>query len=169
MYLWSTKTSHTNKLSPGLKIDLQFLFTNGNNKWSASFISRTPPVSRFHFVVRENFIFHFRTLSIRSLCMHPRLYQHNSTTNTHTHTHIQTNSIEWSKREHKKWMNEKINTLLIYLPWFDSHSFISSFFRVYIIIVHISLFIMWTKMNIKRVKISSVLHTVKENANNKKA
>lgn len=87
----------------------------------------------------------------------------------HTHTHIQTNSIEWSKREHKKWMNEKINTLLIYLPWFDSHSFISSFFRVYIIIVHISLFIMWTKMNIKRVKISSVLHTVKENANNKKA
>lgn len=92
MYLWSTKTSYTNKLSPGLKIDLQFLFTNGNNKWSASFISRTPPVSRFHFVVRENFIFYFRTLSIRSLCMHPRLHQQNSTTNTHpsaqTHTFI---------------------------------------------------------------------------------
>lgn len=170
MYLWSTKTSHTNKLSPGLKIDLQFLFTNGNNKWSASFIS-------FH-VHRQSAAFILLYEKISFSIFAPFRYAlyvcipvciNTTQPPTHTLTHIQTNSIEWSKREHKKWMNEKINTLLIYLPWFDSHSFISSFFSVYIIIVHISLFIMWTKMNIKRVKISSVLHTVKENANNKKA
>lgn len=95
-----------------------------------------------------------------------------STQLNHQHTLIHTFkpiAMNEASENTKKWMNEKINTLLIYLPWFDSHSFISSFFRVYIIIVHISLFIMWTKMNIKRVKISSVLHTVKENTNNKKA
>lgn len=92
------KTQHTNKLSPGFKIDLQFLFPLATGmqcrRTGVRILAHSTSLHVLSDYVHDNFIFHFRTLSMRSL------YMASNSTKHHTAPHR-----TQSKATRKKWIH----------------------------------------------------------------
>lgn len=78
------KTQHTNKLSPGFKIDLQFLFPLATGmqcvRTRVRILAHSTSLHVLPDYVHDNFIFHFRTLSMRSLYKASNSTKHHNAT-----------------------------------------------------------------------------------------
>lgn len=76
------KTQRTNKLSPGFKIDLQFLFPPATGmqcrRMGVRVLAHSTSLRLLADYVHDNFIFHFRTLSVRSLYMASNSTKHHT-------------------------------------------------------------------------------------------